>query len=158
LASSWRKRVINSERRGYNFIPKDFLMNYRNAKRLANGWIDCEIEHLHFGWIPFTCDPNDAGALFDVAALHATMDADPATAAYVPPTQEELDAAAAEAVRAERDYKLASEVDPIVSNPLRWADLTAEKQAEWVAYRRALLDITAQPGFPHSVVWPTKPE
>lgn len=133
-------------------------MNYRNAQRLANGWIDCEIEHETFGWIPFTCDPNDTGAQFDVAALHAQMDADPATAAYVPPTQEELDAAAAEAVRAERDYKLVSEVDPIVSNPLRWADLTAEKQAEWAAYRRALLDITAQSGFPHSVVWPTKPE
>jgi hypothetical protein len=72
--------------------------------------------------------------------------------------QEELDATAAEAAREERDYRLASEVDPIVSNPLRWADLTAEKQAEWAAYRRALLDITAQSGFPSSVVWPTKPE
>ena len=133
-------------------------MNYRNAKRLANGWIDCEIEHEIFGWIPFTCNPNDTGAQIDVATLHAQMDADHATAAYVPPTQEELDAAAAEAVRAERDYKLAYEVDPVVSNPLRWADLTAEKQAEWAAYRRALLDITAQSGFPHSVVWPTKPE
>lgn len=133
-------------------------MNYRNAQRLANGWIDCEIEHETFGWIPFSCDPNDTGAQFDVAALHAQMDADPDTAAYVPPTQEELDAAAAETIREERDAKLASEVDPIVTNPLRWADLTAEKQAEWAAYRRALLDITAQSGFPHDVVWPTKPE
>ena len=133
-------------------------MNYRNAKRLANGWIDCEIEHPHFGWIPFTCDPNDTGAQFDVAALHATMDADQATAAYVPPTQEELDAAAARAVRAERDYRLASEVDPLVSNPLRWADLTTEKQTEWASYRRALLDITAQAEFPHGVVWPVAPQ
>lgn len=133
-------------------------MNYRNAKRLANGCIDCEIEHEKFGWIPFTCDPNDTGAVFDTAALHATMDADPATAAYVPPTQAELDAAAAAAVRSHRDYLLATEVDPIVSNPLRWADLSAEQQAAWAAYRRALLDITSQPGFPHSVTWPTKPE
>jgi hypothetical protein len=133
-------------------------MNYRNAQRLANGWIDCEIEHETFGWIPFTCNPNDTGAQFDVTALYAQMDADPATAAYVPPTKEELDAAAANAVRAERDAKLAYEIDPIVSNPLRWAELTAEKQAELASYRRALLDITAQAGFPHSVVWPTKPE
>jgi hypothetical protein len=133
-------------------------MNHRNAQRLANGWIDCEIEHETFGWIPFTCNPNDAGAQFDVATLYAQMDADPATEAYVPPTQEELDTATAKAVRAERDYRLASEVDPIASNPLRWADLTAEKQAEWAAYRRALLDVTAQSGFPNSVVWPTKPE
>jgi len=133
-------------------------MNYRNAKRLANGWIDCEIEHETYGWIPFTCDPSDTGASFDTAALHATMDADPETAAYVPPTQAELDAAAAADVRAQRDSLLKTDVDPIVSNPLRWADLSAEKQAEWAAYRRALLDITAQAGFPHAVVWPTKPE
>jgi hypothetical protein len=133
-------------------------MNYRNAKRLANGWIDCELEHPDHGWIPFTCDPNDTGAQIDVIALHTVMGADPATAAYVPPTQEELDAMAADAVRAERDHKLTSEVDPVVMNPLRWADLTAQEQAEWVTYRRALLDITAQSGFPYGVVFPTEPE
>jgi hypothetical protein len=69
-----------------------------------------------------------------------------------------LDAAAAADVRAQRDGLLVSDVDPIVSNPLRWADLSAEKQGQWATYRRALLDITAQAGFPHSVTWPTKPE
>lgn len=133
-------------------------MNYRNARRLANGWIDCEIEHATYGWIPFTCNPADTGAQFNVADLHTQMDADPATAAYVPPTQEELDATAAETVRMERDTKLATEVDPLVTNSLRWADLTAEKQAEWTTYRRALLDLTAQAGFPHSINWPVKPE
>jgi len=29
---------------------------------------------------------------------------------------------------------------------------------EWAAYRQALRDITAQAGFPYSVVWPAKPE
>ena len=28
---------------------------------------------------------------------------------------------------------------------------------EWVTYRQALRDITAQEGFPYSVTWPTKP-
>ena len=134
------------------------MMNYRNAKRLTDGRIDCEIEHETYGWIPFTCDPNDTGALFDVAALHATMDADPTTEAYVPPTQEELDAMAAEAVRAQRDTILATEVDPIVSNPLRWAELSSEQQTAWSAYRRVLLDVTMQNGFPHLVSWPIKPE
>lgn len=133
-------------------------MNYRNAKRLANGWIDCEIEHETYGWIPFTCNPNDTGALFDVAALHATMDAAPDTAAYIPPTQAELDEIAASDVRGQRNFLLAIEVDPVVSNPLRWADLSAEQQSSWAAYRRALLDITTQIGFPHSVTWPVKPE
>lgn len=133
-------------------------MNYRNAKRLADGRINCEVEHETYGWIPFTCDPNDTGAMFDVTELHAQMDADPATEAYVPPTQAELDAQAADAVRMQRDALLATEVDPIVSNPLRWADLSAEQQQAWASYRRALLDITAQSGFPHGVTWPEKPQ
>ena len=61
-------------------------------------------------------------------------------------------------VRNERDNLLVKVVDPVVSNPLRWAEMTAEKQAEWSAYRTALLDITDQSGFPTDIKWPTKPE
>lgn len=61
-------------------------------------------------------------------------------------------------VRAERDMKLATEVDPISGNALRWASLTAEQQQAWADYRQALLDIPQQAGFPHDVVWPAKPE
>ena len=138
-------------------MDKDFVMNYRNAKYIANGLIDCEIEHPVYGWIPFTCDPTDTGAAFDVVALYDAMAGDPATAPYVPPTQAELDASQAEAARSTRDGILSGIVDPIVSNPLRWADMTAEKQAEWAAYRRALLDISQQSGFPQNVVWPVEP-
>jgi hypothetical protein len=48
-------------------------MEWRNPVRLDNGWIDCEINHPVYGWIPFTCDPDDKGALFDTAALHNAM-------------------------------------------------------------------------------------
>lgn len=133
-------------------------MNYRNAKHLNGNRIDCEIEHPVHGWIPFTCDPADTGAAFDVVALYDEMAADPTTAAYTPPTQAELDAEAAVAVRETRSAILAQVVDPLVSNPLRWADLTAESQSAWAAYRRTLLDISLQSGFPHDVVWPVKPE
>ena len=61
-------------------------------------------------------------------------------------------------VRAERDTLLATEVDPIVSNPLRWADMTTAEQNAWSQYRTDLLNITDQAGFPHDVTWPTKPE
>jgi len=132
-------------------------MNYRNAKHINNNRIDCEIEHPAHGWIPFTCDPTDTGAAFDVVALYDAMASDPVTVAYIPPTQAELDAEQAGVVRLTRDTLLANVVDPIVSNPLRWADLTAEKQAEWAAYRRALLDVPQQSGFPNDVVWPISP-
>lgn len=63
----------------------------------------------------------------------------------------------ADEVRMQRDLILKSVVDPFVSNSLRWAELKPEKQGEWVAYRRALLDVPQQTKFPEAVVWPTQP-
>ena len=61
-------------------------------------------------------------------------------------------------IRQERNGILTTVVDPLVSNPLRWADLTSDKQAEWATYRQALLDVPQQAGFPTNITWPTKPE
>lgn len=132
-------------------------MEYRNAKHISDARIDCEINHPTYGWIPFTCDPTDTGAEFDVAELYSQMNADPATAAYVPPTQDEINAQLAADIRSRRNALLTSEVDPLVSNQFRWDDMTAERQQEWKDYRRALLDVPQQDGFPTDVVWPTRP-
>ena len=132
-------------------------MNYRNAKYIDDTRIDCEIEHPEFGWIPYTLDPADTDMTIDNNALLDAMASAGDVAAYVPPTQAELDEAAALVVREERDMKLATEVDPIAGNALRWAALDADTQAAWAAYRQALLDVPAQAGFPHDVMWPTKP-
>ena len=132
-------------------------MKYRDAKMLENGWIDCEIEHPTHGWIPFTCAFSDTGADFDVAALHAEMLADPATAPYVPPTEAEILYEQTLEARYYRSQLLTEIVDPIVTNPLRWDDLSQERKDEVSAYRRALLDITDQAGFPSNIVWPEVP-
>ena len=58
--------------------------------------------------------------------------------------------------RFERD-NLLKNVDEVTSNPLRWAELTSDKQAEWSTYRQALLDVPQQSGFPHDITWPTAP-
>jgi hypothetical protein len=76
---------------------------------------------------------------------------------WVAPTQAELDAELSAGLRAERDQRLAEEVDPVVTNPLRWAELTDAKQAEWTQYRTDLLNLPDQSGFPNTVSWPTKP-
>ena len=133
------------------------ITQVRNAASLQadNLRMDVEINHPEFGWIPYTVDPADTDTTIDNDAVMALIGNN--FTAYVAPTQAQLDAAAAAQVRAERDSKLVNEVDPLVTNPLRWADLTAAKQAEWTAYRTALLDITDQAGFPHNVTWPTKP-
>jgi hypothetical protein len=133
-------------------------MEYRNAKYINdNGWIDCEINHSEYGWIPYTLDPNDTDMTINNNDLLAAMNANGDVAAYVPPTAAEIDAKLAATIRRERNAILETEVDPIVSNPLRWADMTEAKQTEWTNYRTALLDITTQASFPTSVTWPTKP-
>jgi len=134
------------------------ITEVRNAASLQsdNLRMDVEINHPDYGWIPYTLDPADTDTTIDNDAVMALIGTN--FTAYVAPTQEELDAAAAAQVRADRDSILVTEVDPIVSNPLRWAEMTADKQAEWSAYRTALLDITDQAGFPHDITWPTKPE
>ena len=48
-------------------------INYRSARYVEGGCIDCEIEHPRLGWIPFTLDPTDTAAGIDVVNLHARM-------------------------------------------------------------------------------------
>ena len=60
-------------------------------------------------------------------------------------------------IREQRNEKLLQEVDPLVTNPLRWAELTEDKQAEWTQYRTDLLNIPEQSGFPNTITWPTQP-
>lgn len=130
------------------------ITQYRNAKALdlEATRFDVEINHPQFGWIPYTLDPSDTDMTIDNEALLGLIGSD-----YEAATQAEIDDRQAELVRFQRDGLLATEVDPIVTNPLRWADLTTEQQNAWSQYRTDLLNITDQEGFPHSVMWPTKP-
>ena len=134
------------------------ITQVRNAASLQadNLRMDVEINHPTYGWIPYTLDPADTNSTINNDAIIALIGTD--FAAYVAPTQAELDADTAAQVRSERDSILQTVVDPLVSNPLRWADLTSDKQAEWSQYRTDLLGVPQQAGFPNTITWPTKPE
>jgi hypothetical protein len=134
------------------------ITQVRNAQSLNsdNTRFDVEINHPDYGWIPYTLDPSDTDNTVNNSELMSLIGAD--FTAYVAPTQEELDAETAEQVRSDRDYKLLTEVDPLVSNPLRWAELTSDKQTEWSQYRTDLLNVPQQSGFPNTITWPVKPE
>ena len=138
-------------------MPTVTITEVRNAQSLnaENTWFDVDINHPEHGWIPYGLNPDDTDMTVDNSVLLELIGSD--YAAYVAPTQAELDAELAAGLRAERDQKLAQEVDPIVTNPLRWAELTDAKQAEWTQYRTDLLNLPAQAGFPNTVTWPTKP-
>ncbi len=63
-----------------------------------------------------------------------------------------IDTQVADNVRTQRN-KLLEETDWTQSR-----DVVLDNDADWIAYRQELRDITTQEGFPHNVVWPTKPE
>ena len=133
------------------------ITEVRNAQSLnaENTWFDVEINHPEHGWIPYGLHPDDTDMTVDNSVLLGLIGSD--YAAYVAPTQAELDAELTANLRAQRDKKLSEEVDPLVTNPLRWGELTDAKQAEWTQYRTDLLNIPDQSGFPNDITWPTKP-
>ena len=139
-------------------MPQVTITEVRNAQSLNadNTAFDVEINHPEHGWIPYTLNPDDTDMTVDNSVLLELIGTD--YAAYVAPTQAELDAELSANLRGLRDQKLTEEVDPLVTNPLRWAELTDTKQAEWTQYRTDLLNLPAQSGFPNTVTWPTKPE
>jgi hypothetical protein len=59
---------------------------------------------------------------------------------YIDPAK--LQAAKETHVRKVRNQYLSEYVDTVVSNPLRWADMSVEEQTQIIDYRRYLLDYT----------------
>lgn len=52
-------------------------------------------------------------------------------------------------VRSLRDMYLVQYVDPIVTNQLRWAELSEKEQQYYIDYRKYLLNIPQSEDFPH---------
>lgn len=151
-------------------------MNYTTVKNpkwanAAHTMINCEVDFddLVEEFVPFSAVPSgDYEHSHEIFARCAAGEFGE-VAPYTPPpdiTGEE----ALSWVRDKRNDILRNVVDPVVTNPLRWADLSAEKQAAWVEYRRALLDITTNFPSPiyswdetirtyqeQQIQWPEKP-
>lgn len=70
--------------------------------------------------------------------------------------REKFDAEAAR-VRSLRDMKL-KDLDSFVMNPLRWMELSEDERQALAEYRRKLLDVTDQEGFPFDVELPEMPD
>ena len=131
------------------------ITEVRNARSMnaENTHFDVEINHPDYGWIPYALTPWDTDNTINNTDLLALIGSD-----YVAFSQADEDARQADFSRYQRNQLLQNEVDPIVINPLRWADLTTDKQNEWAQYRTDLLNVPQQAGFPNTINWPTKPE
>jgi len=130
------------------------ITEIRNVKsqNKENTIFDLEIKHPQYGWIEYGLRPDDPDNTINNDDLLVLIGNN-----YTKITQEELDAREAAIVRDQRDQLLIFDVDPIVSNPLRWADLSTEKQDALKNYRTELLNVPQQKGFPYDVTFPTKP-
>ena len=133
------------------------IKNVRNAQSLSsdNLHMDVEIEHPTHGWIPYSITPHDTDTTIDNNRIMSLIGNN--FLSYVEPTQEELDLKTAKIVRMQRDFILVSEVDPIITNILRWEELDTTGQNKWRQYRQELLDVPDQEGFPNGIVWPQNP-
>lgn len=107
--------------------------------------IDCEINHPEYGWIPFTASPDDdreyGRELFEQLSVGTVKPADAGALA------EEQDRVA----RERRTTELKE------SDWTQLPDVPLETTDAWSLYRQALRDITEQPGYPSTIVWPQKP-
>jgi len=119
-------------------------MKTRNPIFTESGWIDCEIEHPQYGWIPFTASPDDVEPLGRELFSKLKGSAAP----YVAPPVD-LEALAAQARAQRNDLLAASDWTQVPDAPVG--------QAAWATYRQALRDITTQAGFPAQINWPEAP-
>lgn len=124
-------------------------VEYRNPIHTSmTEYINCEINHPTFGWIPFTasiCDVEQHGR-----DIYNRILSDGNIAEYIPPPESTTEELSAEQ-RFNRD-KLLKETD--------WTqlpDVPESTKLKWAEYRQQLRDIPQQKEFPHNISWPTKP-
>lgn len=130
------------------------ITEVRNAVSMndENTQFEVEINHPELGWIPYHLSPDDNDTTINNEDLITLIGTN-----FTSMSQEEKDARLSNRLRRHRNGLLSEEVDPVISNPLRWAELTTEQQNAWSQYRTDLLNVPQQEGFPNTVTWPTEP-
>lgn len=108
------------------------------------------------GWLPVRLEEGDVQDKF-VGSVFAILPSEVVETkiwtSYTESELAEIAAQKAQAVRSERNTKL-TECDWTQLND---TPLDNAAKIQWTTYRQALRDIPTQSGFPHSVIWPTKP-
>lgn len=121
------------------------VVSAKNPKwaNYAKTIIDIEVnfKEIDEEFVPFTASLNDSDENGRNLFAQAKEGKFGAIESFVPPADITGETAIA-MLREYRNYLLQTVVDPVVSNPLRWAELSNEKQSEYSNYRKALLNIT----------------
>jgi len=104
--------------------------------------LEVDFDELDEDYVDFCAHPDDIVSWGPDLYKRAIAGEFGSIAEFVVPSDITGDAALA-IIRMDRDFILQDVVDPIVSNPLRWASFSSDKQTEWATYRQALLDMPA---------------
>lgn len=131
---------VDADGRLYRELPE--ALRHRPHMALVLGAAGT-IEELPAGVVERRRQPPHVGAVWDALAMGWVDQR----------SQTDRDAELGAAARQTRDRLLAAcDWTQAVDVPF-----SAAARAVWVAYRQALRDVTAQPGFPLQVLWPTAP-
>jgi len=131
---------------------------FRNAVKDRLGDFDAEVFFEERNeWVLMTVSVYAIHSHFDVPALWQQIEDSGNFEVTPPKTAEEIAANKEGHNRTERGFILSVIVDPVVTNPLRWAPLSQEDKDSVATYRQALLDMPEQSGWPVNAVWPDVP-
>jgi hypothetical protein len=136
-------------------------MNYSNVTNCkyvsSNGLhIGCRVTFDTLGSVYFVASANDTEAHGREIYQRANSGEFGAVVEYVQPNNELTLQQKEDQARLKRNQQLL-QIDAIVSNPLRWADLSSQVRDEIATYRTALLNVPQQSGFPLDIEWPEVP-
>lgn len=121
-----------------------------------NSKIDCLVTFDKIGTVPFTASAEDLETHSIEIYNRALSGEFGPIAAFSEIKIETLTISAAGQARQTRDAILRN-LDFLVMNPLRWASFSTEDQNDLARYRRELLDVPQQVGFPADINWPIPP-
>ena len=136
-------------------FKKAVIEEFKDPKYIDEQNIEVQVNHPDLGWIPYTCNPDDKVGGIDNDKLYPRLVASNPTP-YVKPTEEETKEKLALQVRQNRDLRLENHVDPFVMNFMRWDEQPEDKQNKIKEYRKKLLDVPQQKGFPYIIDWPER--
>lgn len=136
-------------------------MNYSNVTNCKyvtenQSMIGCQVTFEKLGPVYFVASATDSEAHGREIYARARGGEFGHIANFVPLREELTADQKRDHERAKRNALL-SQLDSLISNPLRWQSLNEQDQTDLANYRNALLAVPQQADFPNNIVWPTTP-
>ena len=134
--------------------------NVTNCKYVTadNAHIGCQVTFETLGTIYFVASATDVESHGKEIYRRAAAGEFGTVDQYIPQPESNVTLEQQIAIERSTRDKLLAQLDVIVSNPLRWENISSNDKLEISNYRIELLKVPQQDGFPYNITWPKKPE